>query len=327
MRLDYHLLDVFSDRQFGGNQLAVFAEPPPDLPAATMQAIAKELNLSETAFVYPPRVSGCDFRLRIFTPAAELPLAGHPTVGSAYMLARLGMLGRIDGSKKIVFEEGAGPIAVAICADDGGNPVDVWMKQPIPQFLDILENRSSIAEMLSLTAADLHPDLPAQVLSSGLPFLFVGLRSLDAARRIRFRLDKWADALAGTNAENVFVLTTETLYPGASVHSRMFAPALGIAEDPATGSASGPLGAYLLRYGLVQTEDLVSEQGVEIGRTSFIRIKVRRIGTAISAVSVGGRCAYMGYGTLRVDSASAGPTYAKMKPTGPVGEDDAQRAD
>ncbi len=327
MRLNYHLLDVFTDRQFGGNQLAVFAEPPPDLPAATMQAIAKELNLSETTFVYPPRVSGCDFRLRIFTPAAELPLAGHPTVGSAYMLARLGMLGRIAGSKKIVFEEGAGPIAVIINADDGGNPVDVWMKQPIPQFLDILEDRSSIAEMLSLTAADLHPDLPAQVLSSGLPFLFVGLRSLDAARRIRFRLDKWADALAGTNAENVFVMTTETLYPGATVHSRMFAPALGIAEDPATGSASGPLGAYLLRYGLVQKEDLVSEQGIEIGRPSFIRIKVRRNGTAISAVSVGGRCAYMGYGTLRVDSASEAPTYAKMKLTGPVGEDDAQRAD
>ena len=301
MRLNYHLLDVFTDRQFGGNQLAVFPAPPPDLPAELMQQIAKELNLSETTFVLPPSASGCDFRLRIFTPAAELPMAGHPTVGSAYMLARLGMLGRIDGSKKIVFEEGVGPIAATIHADEQGDPVDVWMKQPIPQFLDIVEDRRGIADMLSLTPADLLPDLPAQVLSSGLPFLFVVLNSLDAIQRIRLRLDKWADALAGAIGENIFATTTETVYDSSTVHSRMFAPALGIHEDPATGAASGPLGAYLLRYDLVQGGELVSEQGFEIGRPSFIRIRARRTGSAFGEVSVGGRCAYVGYGTLVID--------------------------
>ena len=288
MRLHYHLLDVFTDRQFGGNQLAVFAQPPPDLPAELMQQIAKELNLSETTFVLPSSHPGCDFRLRIFTPGAELPMAGHPTVGSAYLLARLGALGGLAGEKTVVFEEGVGPIAATIHADDRGDPADVWMQQPIPRFLDIIEDRASIAEMLSLTAADLKADVPLQVLSSGLPFLFVALNSLDAARRTRLRLDKWADTLAGSEAVNIFVTTTETVCDSSTAHSRMFAPALGIAEDPATGSASGPLGAYLLRYGLAQSGDLVSEQGFEIGRPSFIHIKVRRKGSDFSEVAVGG---------------------------------------
>ena len=301
MRLHYHLLDVFTDRQFGGNQLAVFPDPPPDLPAELMQKIAKELNLSETTFLCPTAEPGCDFRLRIFTPAAELPMAGHPTVGSAYLLARLGALGRIAGAKTIVFEEGVGPIAVTIRADETGEPAEVWMNQPIPQFLDVYEQRASIAGILSLTPADLQENAPIQVLSSGLPFLFVMLNSLDAARRIRFRLDKWADALAGTNAENIFAATTETVREDSTAHSRMFAPALGIAEDPATGSASGPLGAYLLRYGLAHSGDMISEQGFEMGRPSFIRIRVRRNGQAISEVAVGGRCAYIGYGALVID--------------------------
>lgn len=301
MRLHYHLLDVFSDRQFGGNQLAVFAQPPPDLPAALMQQIAKELNLSETTFVLPSTHPGCDFRLRIFTPAAELPMAGHPTVGSAYLLARLGALGGVAGETTVVFEEGVGPISVTIRADDRGDPADVWMQQPIPRFLDIIEDRASIAEMLSLTAADLQADVPIQILSSGLPFLFVVLNSLDAARRTRLRLDQWAETLAGTEAENIFVTTTETVCDSSTAHSRMFAPALGIAEDPATGSASGPLGVYLLRYGLAQSGDLISEQGFEIGRPSFIRIKVSRDSAGSCQVAVGGRCAYVGNGTLVVD--------------------------
>lgn len=304
MRLNYHLLDVFTDRQFGGNQLAVFPDPPANMPAELMQQIAKELNLSETTFVLPPSESGSDFRLRIFTPAAELPIAGHPTVGSAYMLARLGALGRIAGKKTIVFDEGVGPIAVTIHADGQGDPGEVWMRQPIPQFLDIIEDRANIAEILSLTSADLDANAPVQVLSSGEPFMFVLVKSLEAIQRIHLRHDKWADSLAGTNAENIFVTTTETVYDNSTVHSRMFAPALGIYEDPATGAASGPLGAYLLRYDLVQTGDLISEQGLEIGRPSFIRIRARRKGSAFSEVSVGGKCAYVGYGTLVIDSPS-----------------------
>lgn len=298
MRLNYHLLDVFTNCQFGGNQLAVFPDPPADLPTRIMQRIAAELNLSETTFVFPPEDSANDFRLRIFTPAAELPMAGHPTIGTAYMLARLGSLGRLEGDKTIVFEEGVGPIDVTIHADEKGNPSAVWMRQPIPQFFDTYEDRSVLAEMLSLTASDIRGDLPAQVVSSGLPFLFVVLNSLDAVKKIRFRADKWAEHLAGTEAQNIFVTTLETVNEDATAHSRMFAPALGISEDPATGSASGPLGAYLLRYGLVHASDMISEQGFEMGRPSFISIKVEANGETFSEVSVGGECAYIGYGTL-----------------------------
>ena len=302
MRLNYHQLDVFTDRQFGGNQLAVFPDPPPDLPAPIMQAIAKELNLSETTFVFPPLDASNDFRLRIFTPATELPTAGHPTIGTAYTLARLGTLGRIDGETTIIFEEGVGPIQVTVGATADGEPAEVWMQQPIPQFLDIYEDRSRIAEILSLNVDDLRADAPVQVLSSGLPFLYVAVNSLEAIRRISLRYDKWADHLAGADSENIFVTTTETVYDESTVHSRMFAPAFGIGEDPATGSAGGPLGAYLLKYGLVQTGDMVSEQGFEIGRPSFIHISLRRSGGSFSRVAVGGACAYIGNGSLFIDA-------------------------
>ena len=301
MRLNYHLLDVFSDRQFGGNPLAVFPDPPRDLPATLMQHIAKELNLSETTFVFPPADPAADFRLRIFTPAAELPMAGHPTVGTACLLARLGLLGSIADAKTIVFQEGVGPIAVTIRADERGEPRDVWMQQPIPQFLEVYEERLSIAAILSLTAADLQDGAPVQVLSSGLPFLYVALNSLEAVRNVRLRLDKWSEHLAGTPAQNVFVTTTETVCEDSTVHSRMFAPALGISEDPATGSASGPLGAYLLQYGLARHGDMVSEQGFEMGRPSFIHIKARRNGDEFTEVAIGGRCAYIGCGALVID--------------------------
>ena len=301
MRLNYHLLDVFTDHQFGGNQLAVFPDPPQDLSTELMQQIAKELNLSETTFVFPPADAANDFKLRIFTPAAELPMAGHPTVGSAYALARLGTLGILDGEKAIVFEEGVGPIPVTILADESGQPTEVWMQQPIPQFLDIRDDRAAIAAVLSLSEDDLEKDAPIQVVSSGLPFLYVVVESLAAMKRISFRLDKWRTHLAGSGAEQIFVTSLDTEYDASTVHSRMFAPALGIIEDPATGSASGPLGAYLLKYGLVKTGEMVSEQGIEMGRPSFIHIRVERKGRAFASVAVGGACAYVGCGTLVIE--------------------------
>ncbi len=301
MRLDYHLLDVFTDRQFGGNQLAVFPNPPLDLSTRLMQQIAQELNLSESTFVFPPEDSANDYRLRIFTPAAELPMAGHPTVGSAFILARLGRLDGLKGAGAIVFEEGVGPITVAIEADEDGAPRDVWMRQPIPQFLDTCPDRAAIADLLSLSEDDLIPGVPIQILSSGLPFLYVPVRSLEAVGKARLKSDRWRSLLAGSEAQNIFITTPETVLDKATAHSRMFAPALGVSEDPATGSASGPLGAYLLKYGLAEADDMISEQGFEMGRPSIIRIRVERARAEIDGVAVGGRCAYMGYGTLLID--------------------------
>ncbi len=298
MHLDYHLLDVFSNQPFGGNQLAVFVNPPLDLPASTMQLIAKEMNLSEVTFVFPPADHQNDFRVRIFTPARELPMAGHPTVGTAFLLARLGLIGEISKSRVLTFEEGIGPIQVTVESNEDGIPDNVLMRQPIPQFLDIYEDREAIARMLSLRLNDLQPDAPLQVLSNGLPFLYVALKSLDAMRRLSLRLDLWQQLLMDKPGENVFVTTTQTENPGSTVHSRMFAPALDVAEDPATGSASGPLGVYLLQYGLVDSQEIVSEQGIEMGRPSFINIKVDRQGDKFTGVTVGGACVYMGHGTL-----------------------------
>lgn len=301
MRLDYHLLDVFTDRQFGGNPLAVFPQPPPDLSPSLMQRIAQELNLSETVFVLPPADPAHNFRLRIFTPAAELPMAGHPTVGAAYALAHLGRLGQLQAQTKLVFELGVGPISVTIHADKQGKPVDVWMRQPIPQFGDIFHNRRAIAEMLSLGESDLRNDAPLQVLSSGLPFLYVPVATLEAMARIQLRQDRWGALLAGSDAQNIFMTTTETVEAASSAHCRMFAPALGLAEDPATGSASGPLAAYLLKYGLADSSDMVSEQGFEMGRPSFIHMCVERSGGEISGVAIGGNSVMMGCGTLSLE--------------------------
>ena len=171
------------------------------------------------------------------------------------------------------------------------------MRQPVPQFLDILPDRRAIAEMLSLSESDLAP-APLQVLSSGLPFLFVPLLSLAAVERAHLKLDSWQTLVAGSPAQNVFITTSETVYPSSSAHSRMFAPALGVSEDPATGSASGPLGAYLLQYDMAQGDEMVVEQGFEMGRASLIGIRVERDAGEISGVAVGGRCVRMGFGTL-----------------------------
>ena len=301
MQLEYHLLDVFTDRQFGGNPLAVFPQAPPDLSPTLMQQIAKELNLSETTFVLPPEDRTLAHRLRIFTPAAELPMAGHPTVGAAYALAHLGFFGQLGARTTIVFELGVGPIEVTLHADRQGKPSEIWMRQPIPQFGQIYADRRAIAAMLALDESDLRPDAPLQVLSSGLPFLYAPVATLAAMARIQLRQDRWVALLAGSEAQNVFVMTTETVEAESTVHSRMFAPALGVAEDPATGSASGPLAAYLLRYGLADASDMVSEQGFEMGRPSFIRMRVERSGGVITGVAVGGSCVMLGRGSLDLD--------------------------
>ena len=297
MQLDYHLLDVFTNQPFGGNQLAVFPAPPADLPASIMQKIAKELNLSETTFVLPTAAADKDFRLRIFTPAAELPMAGHPTVGSAWLLAKLGMA----SGERIVFEEGVGPIGVTILRDENESPRESWMQQPIPQFGAVVDDRALVAKMLSLAAADLSKRAPIQAVSSGLPFLFVPLTGLDAMSRISLRLEVWRERFAESSAPQIFATTTETSLPESTAHSRMFAPGLGIAEDAATGSASGPLGAYLLRYGLAETEDMLVEQGFEMGRPSLIKVKISRRRGKIAEVAVGGECVYLGAGKLLLD--------------------------
>lgn len=300
-RLHYHLLDVFTDRAFGGNPLAVFTNGR-GIEAETMQAIAKEFNLSETTFVLPPDDPRHDWRVRIFTPGRELPMAGHPTVGTSFVLAREHMIRRDERETLITLEEGVGPVPVRV-EFRGGEPVFAEMSQPLPSFGPRITDAGAVAAMLSLSPEDLDEGLPLEVVSCGVPFLFVPLRSLEAARRVRPRAELIEGAGADGVPPEVFVFTREVEHAGSTVHSRMFAPGMGITEDPATGGASGPLGCYLVRHGVVACDpaaEIVSEQGIEMGRPSFIRIRIEQEGGRISAVRVGGECHFMGEGFIEI---------------------------
>ncbi|MDT7689197.1 MAG: trans-2,3-dihydro-3-hydroxyanthranilate isomerase [Acidobacteriota bacterium] len=301
-RLHYHLVDVFTDRAFGGNPLAVCTNGR-GLSTGTMQVIAKELNLSETTFVLPPDDARHDWRVRIFTPGSELPMAGHPTIGTSFVLAREHMIRRDAQETKIILEEGVGPVPVRIEFKDG-EPVFAEMSQPLPKFGPRLADARAVAAMLSLEEADVDTRLPLEVVSCGVPFLFVPVRTLDAARRARPRADLIEQAAASDGIPpEVFVFTREVEHEGSTVHSRMFAPGLGITEDPATGGASGPLGCYLVSHGVVAggaANEIVSEQGIEMGRPSFIRIRIEQSGDEITAVRVGGQCHFMGEGFIEI---------------------------
>ena len=301
-RLHYHLVDVFTDRAFGGNPLAVVTNGR-GVDDGTMQAVAKEFNLSETTFVLPPDDPRHDWRVRIFTPSSELPMAGHPTVGTAFVLAREHLIPRAERETNIIFEEGVGPVPVRV-EFENGEPSFAEMRQPLPTFGPRLNDVGAVAAMLSLKAEDIDDRLPLEVVSCGLPFLFVPLRTLDAARRARARADLMEQASERHSVPpEVFVFTREVESAFSTVHSRMFAPAIGITEDPATGGASGPLGCYLVRYGLVECDpaaEIVSEQGLEMGRPSYIRIRIERQGEDITAVRVGGQCHFMGEGFIEI---------------------------
>jgi trans-2,3-dihydro-3-hydroxyanthranilate isomerase len=301
-KLRYHIVDVFTDRAFGGNPLAVFTNGR-GISAQLMQSIAKELNLSETTFVLPPGDPENDYRVRIFTPAAELPMAGHPTVGTSFILAREHMVElKSGGVTTIKLEEGVGTIPVDINFTDGA-PDLIWMQQPLPGFGPRFEEPAAIAEMLSVPVSAVETDWPLEVVSCGIPFLFVPLRDLESVRKIRLRPDVYERVLGEFGVNGVFVFTKETELEGSSVHSRMFAPALGVSEDPATGGASGPLGCYLVRhkvFGEVQASEFTSEQGIEMGRPSIIKIVIEHEAGQISAVRVGGQCRFMGEGYLEV---------------------------
>jgi trans-2,3-dihydro-3-hydroxyanthranilate isomerase len=304
-KLRYHLVDVFTDRQFGGNPLAVFTNGR-GIRAETMQAIAKELNLSETTYVLPPDDTAHDYRVRIFTPEKELPMAGHPTIGTTYVLAREHLIARgtDDTETEIKLEEGVGTIPVRIEWREGAARF-IEMRQPRPTFGARVADLQAVAEMLSIEPEEIAgTNLPLEVVSCGVPFLYVPLKSLRAVQHIKFRVDVWESKLKEIVPPEVFVFTREVEFAGSTVHSRMFAPGMGIWEDPATGAASGPLGCYLVRHGVVRCDDradITSEQGIEMGRPSFIKISITREGEEITDVRVGGECRFMGEGYLEIE--------------------------
>ena len=303
-KLRYHLVDVFTDDMFGGNQLAVFTNAR-GLSATTMQAIANELNLSETTFILPPENLAYDYRIRIFTPVAELPMAGHPTIGNAYVLAKEYMIDRGDQETclQIQLEEEIGVIPVTIQMHNN-SPELIWMEQPLPVFGSEFKDVDVIAEMLNIAPGAIsEAGLPIQVVSCGVPFLIIPIQDLASMRRVHLRREIWEQVLRDYEAVHVFVFTRETERRDGTVHCRMFAPALGIIEDPATGGASGPLGCYLVHHKVVPIEPtthIISEQGIEMGRPSTVYIGIDSEDNKITGVRVGGTCCSVGEGVLEV---------------------------
>ena len=282
--LKYHLVDVFTDQPFGGNPLAVFPEAD-GLTQDEMQAIAQELNLSETTFLQKAVSDNADCRVRIFTPRCEIPMAGHPTIGTAFVILEKELLAP-KSADALVFDLGIGPTVV----ETNGQ---ITMHQPVPEFGEILDG-NGVAESLGLATDDLIEGAPVQVVSAGVPFILVPLNSLDAVKRASLSLEKLDQVCGAIETREVmpFCLGGET--PEASAHARMFAPCFGIIEDPATGSAQGPLGAYRKRYALTEGCTMIHEQGFEMGRPSLITVETQEDGS----VKVGGSSALMGQGEI-----------------------------
>jgi trans-2,3-dihydro-3-hydroxyanthranilate isomerase len=295
--------DVFTDHLFGGNQLAVFLDGR-GLPPETMHAIAKEMNFSETTFVLPAERQGTDVQMRIFTPGEELPVAGHPTIGSTFALARSGVIDR--GRKSFVFGLGIGPTPVTLTWT-GAELSFVWMTQGLPAFGEPIPDPARTAAALSLSSAALvGTGHPAQVVSCGVPFLFVPLTTrsaVDSAVVNPGALDTLLRA-STPRAHGVFIFSLQPGDRKSTVYSRMFAPELGVTEDPATGIASGALGCYLVRHKIVRPDKagaMISLQGAKMGRPSEVHISIGADKSGkIGGVRVGGEAVLAGEGTLYV---------------------------
>jgi trans-2,3-dihydro-3-hydroxyanthranilate isomerase len=300
----FHTADVFTDRQFGGNQLAVFPDAR-GLSDAGMLDITREFNFSETTFVFPPSDRAHTRRVRIFTPGGELPFAGHPTVGTAHVLAATGEVALTGEVTRLVLEESVGPVPVTVRARDGRPTFAEFSVAKLPEVGPPPPDAAALAELLSLEPSDLvGGSMAPQAVSCGLPFLFVPVHNRDAVRRARIRREPWERSLAGQWADMVMVFALDPERPGSHVRARMFAPGLSVPEDPATGSACAALGGYLgLRAKATEgTLRWRVEQGFEMGRPSIIDIEADKQGGSITAVRVGGTTVMVTEGTLTLDT-------------------------
>lgn len=302
--LKFYQADVFTSEPFGGNPVAVFPDAD-GLSDDQLQQIAREMNLSETVFVFPPTDPAAVVRLRIFTPTQELPFAGHPVIGAFYLLAQIGRVPLTRAVTGLLYECNIGLFPVELHAE-GGAIQYVVMSQPKPEFLGPVNSADYSYKLASALGLPKYvvaeAKSPIEVVSTGLPVLILPIRTLTSVRSIRPDASAITDLCGRVGANGIMVFTTVTVEPDSTVHTRMFAPAIGILEDPATGSASGALGAYLVQNRIVEvgaTTEIVSEQGYEIGRPSRILIQVDSADGVIQTVKVGGECVTVVEGLLK----------------------------
>lgn len=302
LEIPYVQASVFVDERyrFGGNQLATYwdAEANSRLTPELMQGMALEMNFSESTFIEKPSLDHCVARVRIFTPARELEFAGHPTIGTAFVLKKRGLVG--SNVRETVLQLGIGPIPITY--EPNG---DIAMKQNEPEFLDIWSDKSAIASAVNISPSQIDTRSPMQWVSTGFPFLIVPVRTLEGVKNASPNSPDILSALEGQVSKQVVLLTTETVNSDSHLHVRMFGPEVGVVEDPATGSAAGPIAAYVEQYNLLNRNKLgqeaIIEQGYEIRRPS--RISARVIGEPdFTGVYVSGSNRLIAEGTFYVDA-------------------------
>jgi trans-2,3-dihydro-3-hydroxyanthranilate isomerase len=291
--LPFYIVDVFAEEKYAGNQLAVVRQAG-GLVEPLLQKIAKEMNYSETTFMLSDEAREGGYDVRIFTPAAELPFAGHPTLGTAFIIQQEIIGKPVD---RVILNLQVGQIPVTFSYHNG-NPTDLWMNQPAPTFGETLD-KAALASALSLNADDIDDRFPVEEVSTGAPAFIVPLKSLIALRRAKTKVEEFFKLTETTEAEIPLLFCPETYNSTNDLCARLFADYLGIVEDPATGSANGCLAAYLVRHHYFGESkiDIRVEQGYEIGRPSLLLLKAEDLGDHID-VNVGGRVIPVARGEL-----------------------------
>jgi len=302
-RLQFYKADVFAAEAFGGNPVAVIPNGE-DLSDREFQQIAREMNLSETVFVVPPTDPAAIVKLRIFTPIQELPFAGHPVIGTFFVLSLLNKFHLQEPVTRFMFECNIGLFPVELGVFKGAVE-QVIMSQPEPQFLGTVDNLQDLYEIsraLGLNKSNIvDTHLPIEIVSTGLPVVIVPVRTLTAVKSIQVDLTGMMAVCDRLGVNGMMVFTPMTVEDWAHVHTRMFAAPIGIIEDPATGSASGALGAYLVKNGVVDvgpTTEIMTEQGYEIDRSSRILVQVFSDDDKIQEIKVGGQAVMVAEGKL-----------------------------
>lgn len=293
----YVTLDVFTDKPFGGNQLAVFPDARA-IPERALIEITREFNYSETTFCYPAANSAHTARVRIFTPGAEVPFAGHPTVGTAIALHAMGPEAGTEA--RLVLEEGVGPVPVTV-RPDANAPFAQFSVAKLPEVGPPVPTRTTLAEILGLAPDDIVSGSSApQAVSCGLPFLMVGVKTIKALGQARVRFDRWSETMRKSWAPDLFLFTPDSESGPMSYRARCFVPSMSVPEDPATGSANACLAGFLAARATEREGTLkwAVTQGVEMGRPSRIEIEADKSAGAITAIRVGGRAVFMMSGSI-----------------------------
>jgi trans-2,3-dihydro-3-hydroxyanthranilate isomerase len=289
----FYIVDVFAEEKYAGNQLAVIRNAG-SLTGDEMQLIAREMNYSETTFILSDDIVDGGFNVRIFTPAEEVPFAGHPTLGTAFVIQREILK---KPAEKIILNLKAGQIPVTFNSNGNGKDT-LWMKQKPPVFGQTLE-AGPVAQVLNLEEIEIDSRFPIQDVSTGLPFFIVPLKSLDALKKARINRDKYFQLIEDTHAKAIFIFCPETYNRGNDLAARAFVDCYGIPEDPATGSANGCLAGYLVKYKYLGTDpiDIRVEQGYEVDRPSLLFLRAQDKDGEIE-VSVGGKVMPVAKGEL-----------------------------